>query len=297
MADPVESVTVDSSKKLVSIRSASRRTKVYAIRRVAWRPGHFQDEQVGANGPWRPVGSLAAEELGSMDVDQALRQLKGGAESPVAVWLTVLDTLTRAQRVPRSVLNNAIKRVLFGFNGLQGPRSPTQWWLPTAFVSREFVQVFVPPPDPIGRLHRLTLSALFGIASRRLWLCSSCLQPFVRHERRPRQMRCDECRKRRVTAANLPQSVLAAYTAVRKRLALRVHRGTLTLEQREQKQQTALHDARLVSQGKLTLAEWKYRHDQKERVGRKAFSTKHVFGGPLTTRREGRRDGHLSAHG
>ncbi len=201
-----------------------------------------------------------------MDIHEARRQVRRGAPTPEAVWLTVLVATARKRWVSRTALTQAVGVDLMGLQGAQSTR-----WLPSNTLPdrREFLQDFVLPSHPIWRYHALTLSAFFGIRSGRLWLCRKCQRPFVRHEQRPRQIRCDDCLKVRITAAGLPGSIKPIYQAARKRRTLRVHRGTLPSEQRDREQAAALRDARLYQQGKLTLAEWRERHDRKDRPGPK----------------------------
>ncbi len=291
----METSSGDHSRKSISITE-----RLYSVRRQAWRPGHFQDERLGVAKPapfrarvrgtpwswvtvqataddpigtgetnWRPVGSYAAETLRYMSVNEALSQIERGTQNPAAVWLTVLGAKTRKRQVAARVLEQAAGLALME---LQSPRIGVRWLPPHPLSDhREFSQDVVLSPQ-LWQRQALTLSACFGLKSGRLWLCRICERPFVRLENRPRQTRCDECRKVHRTAAGLRRSMRATYQVIRRRLALRVHRGTLTLEQRTQEQTAALQDAWLVQRGMLTFGEWSARHDRKDRPGRKTLS-------------------------
>jgi hypothetical protein len=283
------------SKKEISIPE-----RLYSVRRQASRSGHFQDERLGVAKPapfrgrvrgtpwswvtvrargndpmgkgeatWRPVGSYAVEALRYMSVNEAFSQIERGTQTPMAVWLTVLGAKALKRQVAARVLEQAAGLALME---LQSPRIGVRWLLPHPLSDhREFSQDVVLSPQ-LWQRQALTLSACFGLKSGRLWLCRNCERPFVRHENQPRQTRCDECRRIHRTAAGLRSSMRAMYQVIRRRLALRVHRGTLTPEQRTQEQKAALQDAWLVQQEKLTFGEWSARHDRKDRPGRKTLS-------------------------
>ncbi len=212
-----------------------------------------------------------------MSVTHAVKMLKRGDDQAglagAAFWNRVLKDTVRMGRVPTYVSK-------------RNPFFELVEWLPPYGSRRSMEQSFFLRPEGPEQA-ALALSASFGLVSGRLSRCGECGKPFVRSLRRMSAETCDECIHAKVltTASGLSRSVSARYRRLRTRLNVwvsrqrkRLHRtlppqkAAMRIAQVERKRdrrlRRALVDAKRVEAGKLTLDEWRTKHDQKGKPGR-----------------------------
>ncbi len=244
-------------------RVRSRAPRRFSVRRQSWRPGHYQKERLGPGGGWRDIGTYAVKMLQRQDDKAGL----AGA----AFWNRVLNETVRTGRIPSYVSERN------PFYGLMES-------LPPHGSRKQMIQSFVLRPEAPEQA-ALALSASFGLICGRLWRCRKCGKPFVRSLERLSQQTCDNHTKVVTTAAGLPRSVNILYRRLQKRLNVWVSRQrerlrkTLPAQEvatrvakverrRRRRLHRALSDARRVEAGRLTLDEWRTRHDRKGKPGR-----------------------------
>jgi len=231
----------------------------FEVRRRAWRQGHFQEERwgrLGADGAvradWQPVGTLA--------VDAMIRYV---GRSQAVARLQVKNARVHPHMDPREVA--ILWRVALDALVESGTAPDMQWsrnvfpywfeWIPPRGSRGEMVQPFFLPVNP--EAGAISLSTSFGMVSGNLWVCRGCRRPF---QRSSTVRKCPDCHKAETlkTAAGLPRELVhKVWRPFRKRLDLRVLRGTMQPEERDRQKVAALRSLRDVGTGRLPLPEWR----------------------------------------
>jgi hypothetical protein len=229
--------------------------KTYELRRVARRPGHFQQERIGGHGDWRPLGSYALE---------VLRKIRRRDNSTITSWrITDSTSLQDAAALWHLALDQEAGLVPHDFQWRKAV--PPPWWvswdLPYASPG-EFVQ----PITILGneQVWVLNLSAIYSLVSGRLWRCRRCDEPFLRQSPGwPGQQLCAGCAKdqARRTARGLGGQLQKLWERIRNRHYQWVKRKNLSQAACGKRLRAALIELHLVQRGELPLVEWKKHWD------------------------------------
>jgi hypothetical protein len=231
----------------------------FEVRRRAWRQGHFQEERWGRRGAggaitgnWRPVGTVAVEAMlryaGSRRVVEQWRAegLSINGDTPprkVAIfWRVALDGFVEGGTAPDINWSRGVFPYWFD-------------WIPPRGSRGEMVQPFFLPLN--AEAGAISLSAVFAMVSGNLWICRGCHQPFRRSST---ARKCADCQRTDSlkTAAGLPREIVrGVWRPFRKRLDLRVLRGTMRPKERDKLKMSGLRGLRDVDAGRRTLTDWR----------------------------------------